>query len=162
MDNKLFLNCPDSHLESFIRDLFDSNAMFYSALGTVFNYDNDEFLEGFNSFLKQESISEIIVVNSTKNRFLQNCIDLKYNFNLKSEKIIKTLFESNYPLIMAHKTRENRLAQLAELNIYREFNNIYSSAALKELIIKNGIKISGMIISNTDISTIQFNQTEKA
>ena len=80
--NKLFLICPDCHIEHVIKDNFKGNVFFLTALASVFDSFDYNYTDHIKEFLKAENIEEIIVLNDCSCRFI--------NSVLTSEKGYKT------------------------------------------------------------------------
>lgn len=59
---KIFLICPECHLESTIRDSFFGDLFFMSSLGLAFKDQEAEFISQLHFLIETENASEIILV----------------------------------------------------------------------------------------------------
>ena len=90
MNNKLFLVCPFSCMENFISNKYGDDVFFITAMGTIFQYDETEYLETIKQFIDRENITEIFVVSDTSCRFINNAL----KNDLVLEVILKRLLKN--------------------------------------------------------------------
>lgn len=141
---KLYLICPDCHIEHALRNAFGEDAYFLTALGSVFDFSDFAYAEELNHLVHQEMISEIVIVNDTNCTFIKNTVLKEKNYSTKVEKELGKLQENNseqFALLKAERQKE----LLAKLNIYRQAYELLDVAFIGGKI-ENGVtSISGLI-----------------
>lgn len=145
MKNKLFLICPDSHIEAFIKEQYGQEAFFLSALGGVFNFQEISYVETIGDFIQRESIEEIFIVNETSCRFMKRMLEQEKGFGTNAEQVMLDLFIDNYATIMAGTSLTAKQNRLAELNIRRQALEILSNELLLQQIEQSQIRLKGLI-----------------
>lgn len=154
MGNKLFFICPECCIEHSIQRSYGSDAMFMTALGSVFNFGDSGYTEALADLLERESISEIYIVNEPSCRFIGSALAMEKASDTFAEIVLRDLWMDNHATFM--KGNSSILEQrkhLAELNFRRQVDTIYSNEFLSKAIIQNEIVIKGLI------SIKQLNQT---
>ena len=145
MTNKLFLICPGSQLEAFIKEEYGPNAYFLTALGTVFNFQEIKYVEALGDLLQREAIEEIFIVVDTSCRFMNSILQQQKGFGTKAEQALLDLFIDNYSTIMAGASELDRKKNLAKLNIQRQALDILSHEMLLSAITHPQISLKGLI-----------------
>jgi carbonic anhydrase len=156
MKNKLFLVCPFSCMESFIRAKFGEDVFFITAMGTIFQLKETHYLESVKSFIARENIAEIFVVSDTSCRFINNALTNAKNSGSYSEKVIQKLLNDNYAHVMHEKTTEQQQLKLAELIVGYQSAEIKKSNIFQQQIIQKEIKIKGLITTQKTDQIIQL------
>jgi len=148
---KLYLICPDCHIEQSIRQTFGNDSYFLTALGTVFNMTEFEYAEEVNQFINNETISEIIIVNDIQCTFICNTINKDKNHDTRAERELEKLMTNNNSKFDSiEKIEQNKL--LAKLNIYRQYYELLDVAFIGNKINDEIIKVSGLIYNRIDSS----------
>ncbi len=148
---KLYLICPDCHIEQSIRQKFGNDSYFLTALGTVFNMSEFEYAEEVNQFINNETISEIIIVNDIQCTFICNTINKDKNHDTRAERELEKLMTNNNSKFDSiGKVEQNKL--LAKLNIYRQFYELLDVPFIGNKINDEIIKVSGLIYNCIDSS----------
>lgn len=147
MKNKLFLICPDSQIEPFIRKEYGGDVFFLTALGTVFNFQEFNYAEELRDLLQRKAIEEIFIVTDTSCRFMNSILEQEKGFGTKAEGAILNLFIDNYYTIMAGASEGVRKQNLAKLNIQRQALDILSHEVLLTAIAQSQIRLKGLITS---------------
>ena len=86
--SRLFLICPDCHLEVPINREFGDHSFYLTALGTAFDLSEFEFMEEVNQLVIKEDIKEIILVNDHQCTFVKSALQNEVRYNTKAEKIL--------------------------------------------------------------------------
>lgn len=146
---KLFLVCPDCHIENAIRQKFGSKANFLTALGTVFYISGFEYAEEVNQFINNKTISEIIIVNDIQCTFISNIVQKDKNHETRAEKVLERLLEYNSADFKSLGLNEQKRL-LAKLNIYRQASELLDVAFIGNKITDGMIDISGLIYNRED------------
>ena len=135
---KLYLICPDCHIELAIKSKFDQNAYFITALGAVFH----NYVQTIEHFVDRKMISEIIIVNDTHCTFIENTI-CKKNYGTNEELELRRL-QHNHAEAFASLAGIKQQELLAKLNIYRQAYEILEDDALVHKINEQSIILSGL------------------
>lgn len=141
---KLYLICPDCHIEQAIRQKHGSDSYFLTALGSVFDISEFEYAEEVNQFINNETISEIVIVNDVNCTFISNTIVKDKNHETKAEKVLQQLMLNNRSsFIQSEQADQKKL--LARLNIYRQAYELLEVAFIGNKITDGIIDLSGLI-----------------
>jgi hypothetical protein len=164
MANKLFIVCPFSCLETFIKKNYGDDAIFLTYAGTVLEPHDFVFNLGIKHLILKEKIKKIYLVNDTSCRFINSIIKRKQLIGLTCEKIIEELYIENY---FSYFQSQPVLAQqhnLAELNIKSQINRILKFKLFNDFIAESGIEIKGIITSKerNAIKELQIDNPIKA
>jgi carbonic anhydrase len=143
--SKLFLICPDCHIEQIIRTNFHGNLFFLTALGSVFDTFSYNYTGCINNFLKSENIREIIVVNDSSCRFIQSVLNNKKGNETNAEEVLQVLFLTCQIELLAEKKLNRRSFKLAELNIKQQVQTLKEDIFIENVLEKKEIKLKGMI-----------------
>ncbi|RDV11932.1 hypothetical protein DXT99_23195 [Pontibacter diazotrophicus] len=149
MNNKLFLVCPDSLVEPFIREQYGQNVLFLTALGAVFNFNEIHYVEAVDDLLQEEAVEEIFIVNDLCCRFMTSILEREKGFGTRAEQEMVDLFIENYSNIMAGLTLNDRKQKFAKLNIHRQAFELISNERLLSRISQAKISLKGLITSKT-------------
>lgn len=131
---RLFLVCPDCYMEQKIRAQYGSDSFFLTALGSVFHIDNFKYAEEVNSFLSREDVMHIYIVNDVNCTFIQNTLSSGTNHKTKAEIALEELYSD-----------EVKAMYLAKLNIFRQANDLRSTAFLGSKIESDQIALKGVL-----------------
>lgn len=145
MNKKLFLICPNSQLEHFLKDRFGEDAYFLTALGAVFNFNDVANAEAIADFIEREAISEIYIVNDTSCRFIESVLEKRKSARTAAEQVILNLLIDNYPTVMAQNSLLAKKRILGELNVGRQFFEIISNELLLQSIVRSKVRLKGLI-----------------
>ncbi|WP_337045299.1 hypothetical protein [Emticicia sp. 17c] len=160
MANKLFIVCPFSCLENFIRTHYGNDVFFLTYAGTVLG--THDFI--YNSIVKhlihQEKIKTIYLVNDTSCQFINSVITRKQLIGLTCEKVIEEIYIEHYLSVFKGLPLQEQQHKLAELNIKAQVNNILAFKLFKDFMTEYGITIKG-IITTKESSSIQEIQVLK-
>lgn len=145
MNNKLFLICPASHIEVFIRERYGPDVYFLTAPGAVFNFEEIKYTESVRYFLERKAIREVFIVNDTSCRFINTILQNGKGHKTQAEQVMLNLFINNYSQIMTAASLEERKVILATLNLQRQALDILSNEILLPLIKQSQIKVTGVL-----------------
>lgn len=157
MNNKLFLICPFSQLEHFIRERYGDDVFFITALGDVFEFEDANYAEVIRDFIKRENITDIFVVNDTSCRFIKRVLEKEKGFETFSEEVMINLLIDNYSVVMQTNSLIEQKKTLAELNIMRQVKEILSNELFLQQIVQNKISIKGLITAKAENKLIELN-----
>lgn len=145
MKNKLFLICPASQTEALIKEQYGQEVFFLTALGAVFSFQDINYVEALECFLKREAIEEIFIVNDTSCPFIKSILEQEKGFGTKAEQVMLDLFIDNYSIIMAGTSLADKKKNLAKMNIQQQTLEILSNELLLSSITQTQIKLKGLV-----------------
>jgi len=146
---KLYLICPDCHIEQAIRQSFGDDAFFLTALGSIFDISEFEYAENVNQFVNNETISEIIIVNDIHCTFIRNTVHKNKNHNTKAEQVLEKLMKNNNPEFKSLELNQQKKL-LGKLNIYRQAYDLLDVSFIGNKIRDGIITVSGLIYNRED------------
>lgn len=149
---KLYLICPDCHVEQTLRNEFGREICILTALGSVFDFSKFDYAETLNHFLNREMISEIVIVNDVDCTFIRNTICKGNNYNTEAERELSKLKKNNSERF-AHLGTGQQKELLARLNIYRQAYELLSVAFVGNKIDDGYLSTSGLIYNR---DTLKF------
>jgi carbonic anhydrase len=159
MKNKLFLVCPDCHVENTIKRNFEGNLYFATALGAVFTPIKFGYAESLNGLINREEILEIYVVNDIYCRFINNVLDNEKGFNTKEENALRKLFIGNIEEIMQHDDRQLKSIELAKINILQQVNELRRTEFIGQKYESGYIQIKGLLFDRKKLTFEELNLT---
>ncbi len=147
MKSKLFLVCPDCHLEYLIKKTYGDDVFFLTALGAVFNFGEVKYIEALMDFIADEGVTDIFVVNETSCRFIKSIIEGENGFDTFCEDIIKDVLIDNYFDVMHRASLTDKKERLAELNVKQQIREIMSNELFLQSIAKYRVNIKGLVLT---------------
>lgn len=158
MNNKIFLVCPFSCMENFIRKHFGDDVFFITAMSAAFQSEEPEYLEEVKALIEIESITEIIIVNDTSCRFINNVLKKGNGFDTPIEKMLQKIFNENYSAIMQEKLLAEQQEMLAMFNVKHQANEMLKSILFQQNH-SNKITLTGFVTTKASnrIKEINFN-----
>lgn len=145
--NKLFIVCPFSRMESFLRHKYGEDAYFLTFTGAVIQYDEPEYLLDIKNLIQREKIRTIYVVNDTSCRFINGIINKNKLFGLYAEEVIEDLYIEHYRTEFKGQSVPNQQSKLAELNIKNQLDELLNSYLLGPYLSKHAIEVKGLVTS---------------
>jgi carbonic anhydrase len=142
---KLFLICPDCHLENIIKKHFEGELFFLTALGSVFNTSSAEYAAGITRFLAKENVREIIIVNDSSCRFIHSVLNNNEGYKTKAEEVLEVIHSNCQIEILKEKKSGRSASKLAELNILQQADSLKETIFIGKKISKKNIVLRGMI-----------------
>ncbi len=150
ISRKLFLVCPFSSMEHFIRHNFGDEIIFMTAMATESQFHEIEYSEAIREIIVCENIEEMFVVNDTSCRFINGVLRGDKFCGTAAEKSIQNILIDNYSFVMQHQTLSDKVKALAALNIKQQAFEICANELFKPLIIQRGIEIKGLITTKSE------------
>ena len=144
MGKKLFLVCPDCHIENTLRTEFGDDSYFLTALGSVFDFSNPDSAEAINQFIRREQISEIVIVNDTHCTFINNSVREKDNVDTKAELELRRLQKNNLEKFDCLNEDEKKKV-LAKLNIHRQAYELVDIRLMGDETINESVTLTGLV-----------------
>lgn len=132
MTKKLFITCPFSKMEPFIRKHFGELIFCMTLPGTDFFHDTEQKIEDILHFVQQEEITHIIVVSDLDCPFLSALVRNKGNALWPFENILQDLFLSQYLTVFKDKNKLMRQIKLSEVYVLYQARQLSRQLALKK------------------------------
>ena len=145
MNNKLFLVCPFSCMENFIRQKYGDDVFFITGIAAGLQLNEEGYAAVIKDFISRENITEVFIVNDTSCRFINNVLNNENSFGTHSEAVIQNLFDENFYSLLKGKTLNEQQVILAELNIKRQAKEMMKPDLFLNQITKGKICIKGLI-----------------
>lgn len=147
MNNTLFIVCPFSTMEPFLRAKFGHDAFFMTAAGADLPQGPWDFTEAVADFLMRERIDTICIVNDMSCRFVDAIVRRKTLHGLPVETVLEDLYVEYYNTVFRDRPLFKQQYKLAELNVLRQACKLLESSLVGRLIADNGITVKGLVTS---------------
>lgn len=147
MNNQLFIVCPFSCMENFIKKKYGNDIYFLTSSVAILQDEDLEYVSEVKEFISREKIKTIYFVNDTSCRFINGIVHKNKLYGLKSEKLIEELYIDNYISCFKDQPLLNQKYMLAELNVNNQINRILNFTLLGDYITEFNIKVKGLITS---------------
>jgi len=147
MANKLFIVCPFSCLENFLKQRYGKDIFFLTYSAAVIQYRDFDYLYKVKEFAIREEINTIYLVNDTSCRFINGIINQGGLSGLASENAIVDLYLEHYFSAFKGRPLYQQQLKMAELNIQSQISEMINSSMLGTYITVNGIELKGLVTS---------------
>jgi hypothetical protein len=161
MGNQLFVICPFSGLEYFLRTHYGEDIFFLTYSAAILQYPDYEYINELKHFLLREKINFITFVNDTSCRFISQVIHQQEKFGLASESTLAQLFIEHYYTNFKDKSILDQTYNLAKLNVGSQVQECLKSSILGKTIKEHSIEVNGLITSKIDNRITQIYKTNK-
>jgi hypothetical protein len=146
MQSRLFLVCPDCFMERKIRQHFEGDNYFLTALGGVFQPASFEYAEEVNELLSRNDIREICIVNDNSCTFTRNVVNGKNSdCTVRAEEVLKQVYRGNPRTFSQAPDKKEKQTRLARLNIIRQAIQLRDTAYIGERIQSEGLRLKGFV-----------------
>ena len=145
MINNLFIVCPFSCMEPFLIDKFGENSYFFTANGSILDYQDSCYTAALYNFLENENIHNVYFVTDTSCRFIDAVINGDLNSGLTATEILQNIYQENYSSAFSGHSFDDQKLKLAELNTRLQASRILSSESLRTRILKRQISINCLV-----------------
>jgi len=146
-NNNLFIVCPFSCLENFLKERYGNDIFFLTFSAAVLQYNEFEYLCRVKDFTTREKIKSIYFVNDTSCRFINGIINQGHLSGLISENSIVDLYVEHYFSEFKDKPLFQQQFKMAELNIQTQLNEMMNSSLFGSYIKESAIELKGLITS---------------
>jgi carbonic anhydrase len=161
MGNKLFIICPFSGLEHFLRTKYGEDVFFLTYSASILQHNDYEYITELRQFILREKIKSITFVNDISCRFIKQVIQQKQKFGLASESTLEELYIEHYFSEFKDKSILDQTYNLAKLNVMKQVQDCLQSGIIGKAIEENAIKVKGLICSKITRSIADINITDK-
>lgn len=149
MSNKVFLVCPFSNLEYFIRNKYGSDVFFITGIAGILSYRDEQYLTAIRDFIKEHRIQSFYVVNDTDCRFINNIIYREPLYGTTAENLIEIVYLDHFTTICREKTLQDQKFKLAEHNVRHQIAEVSDNLFLRQGLLENGTKIFGLVTTKS-------------
>jgi carbonic anhydrase len=143
---RLFIVCPFCQLEHVLRNRFGNDIYFITETASSLQFSQSE-IGIIKNFVKNEKINHIHVVCDISCNFYEEVINGDRDFNIPAVRELRKLHNELLP--PAKRTKE----ELIKHNILKQLAYLSSEEIFKSELDNSTIKISGMLIDKSNIST---------
>lgn len=156
MNNKLFLVCPFSCMENFIREKYGDDVFFMTAMGAVLRFDSEE-ISAIKLFIEREKIREIIIASDTSCRFINGILKNEKEFGSHAETQIKNIVLENKNALAKANSEVEKQKIIANALIKNQAQEICSPDFFLSEIFINKIAVKGIITTKSKNEIIELN-----
>ena len=158
MNNKLFLVCPFSCMEIYIRQKFGDNVFFISAMAAVLRFDRDD-ISAIKQFIEREKIQKILIAGDTSCRFINGVLKNEKGFESYGESLIKNIVLENKDTLSKACSELEKQKIITKSLIVNQLQEICSPDYFLSEILHNGLRIGGIITtkSRNELTEFDFN-----
>lgn len=143
-ENKLFIICPFSNIENFLRKEYGNDILFMTYSGGMIQYADFDFLNHVKDIILQEKIKQIFFANDINCNFIEDAIMKK-----RAQSSVSNLLEEyyiHYYFSLFHNTSIPRQKyNLAKINLFYQIQEFSNSYHFKDIIASEKIEIHGII-----------------
>jgi len=145
-NNNLFLVCPFSSVEPFIRSKYGNDNYFLTAPAGYFKFEEEPYLQEVRNFIARNRPNNIYIVHDTACRFLQGVVSGREEQpEVEACKPIQEIFQRNIQDIMQAPEPEAKVEKLAEYSMVQQTTHWVQPQVLGREIMGYGIQIKGLI-----------------
>lgn len=156
MKNQLFLVCPFSNMEHFIRQKFGQEAFFLTAMAGQSQFHELRYTEAVLELIDREEIAELYLVQDTSCRFMNGLLDAEPIHGSIAENKLEQLLVEHYAEIKAHTTRTLQLKKFAAINLRAQLREIGANAFLNSWMARNRLEIKGLITTKAENEALEI------
>ncbi len=156
MKNSLFLVCPFSNLEQFLRQQYGQEVFFLTAMAGQSQFHELPYAEAVIDLIEREQLSELYLVNDTACRFMNGLLDEAPTHGSMAEGKLEQLLVENYCEIKSQPTRTAQLKKMAAFNLQAQLHEITSNSFLQTWLTQNRLEIKGLITSKAENEVIEI------
>lgn len=117
MSKKLFLICPFSCVEPYLRKVYGELIYCMTLPGVNIAGEAEEQLEAIDYLIRQEKITDVFVVSDLDCPFIKNIVENKPSGTWPFETIMQDIYISRYPTDFKDKNRLFRKIKLSEIYV---------------------------------------------
>lgn len=147
MKHTLYLICPASKVEHFIREQYGESAFFMTALAAVFHLNEQAYLDELIKIIEKEAIEELVVVNDTSCCFIQSVLTRQKGFGTQAEQVLVDLLLDHYTHIMGTTSVAEQKNRLAELNVQRQLEELLRIDYFQQRVVLQKLVVTGLVTS---------------
>lgn len=142
---RLFVVCPFSQIEGFLRYKYGQESMFATAMAGNPQVEDALWLNSLVDTIRREGVTELFLVQDLQCRFLQVVMSGDAGFGTLCEVQLHQIVENNREKISAESSWANQLFAFASLKIVNQTNQIASLPLMVQLIQETGLSVQGIV-----------------
>lgn len=147
MKPALFIVCPFSCLEPFLRSRYGHDAFFLTSTGAVMSHQPWEYLEAVADLITREKIRTVYIVNDTSCRFIDGIIRREPVHGLPAESELQEIYVDHYHESFRGQPLHKQQFKLAELNVNRQAHALMESLLVGSVLAGQGVTVKGLVTS---------------
>lgn len=152
---KLFIICPECHLEQTIRDHFKEDAFFSSALGGCLHLKYEDSEELYH-FILEQKIGELYLVNSASCTFIKNIIGKEPLRDTPAEEHLNSLYLDNLDDFVFLDSEYEQKIKLAKLNLSKQAELLNSAAYIGNMIDNGELEVKKLLFEGSKDEIIEL------
>lgn len=146
MNNQLFIVCPFSNLEHWVKKQYGQDVLFLSVPAGLVPLSDDTFREELKRIITENNITEIYVTNEVSNPFIQSVFDESFKRDIALLNSVADLKEEFWMERFEGLSLQQQKLKLAELMIEQSMEMLQSiSISIQSS--DSSIQIRGIVIS---------------
>lgn len=160
MKKILFLVCPFSQSEAFIKKTVPGSHFYMTGMGGYINFEEERFTDAITKIIIKEDIESIHLVQNADCRFIDEVLSDNKNLEYPIQYVLNKLFVENEYQLKRMDSKYQMSIHLASMMIKKVSANIQKSNLLNKIIESKKIEMMGMLIepSANKISSFSLNQ----
>ncbi|MBC8033893.1 MAG: hypothetical protein H7Y03_07085 [Chitinophagaceae bacterium] len=143
--NKLFMVCPFSCMETFIKSQYGEDSFFMTSTAATFVSGSNLYTEMMIDLIYREHITEISIVSDTSCRFINNVLARKEPFQTAVEREIDKLYVDSYPELKRYANIMEKRVELASLHLEKQLNELANYLLSSSVLAGKNIRLKGMV-----------------
>lgn len=156
MKQKLFIICPFSHLEPFLKVQYGTQNWFLSyPLASITEIDNS-FKSTIETLIETHQIKEIIIVNDVSCLLINDIIHRKNEFHFPMQRQLESMYLEHFLRYFYQKTAEQKSMNLCKINLEIQYIKWCKNPILKSIITSNAIEIKALLTNKNKNQFIEL------
>ncbi len=150
MNHTLFIVCPFSFMETFLRTRFGNDIFVLTTMTAESQFHEIEYIEVIKDTIIRENITQIYIVNDTSCRFINGMLKGETDFGSSAEKNLQNIFIDNYSFIMGQPSFFEKVKTIAALNVKQQAMEIMENELFKLQFNQNNIIVKGLVTTRSE------------
>ena len=156
---KLFVVCPFSSLEGFLRQQFGPDILFYTSMAGVIRFDNYKHIIAVRDIMEREEIRRIYLVTDISCRFLNAIISRQPQQRSYAVEALENIYVDHFYESFMNQPVRRQQKRLAALNVIQQAQELLQTSLLDSFIEANQIRIQPLV-TDRQFSVLQEVQLE--
>jgi len=148
MSNKLFISCPLSQLEPFVRSKVGYDILSFSCSGILIQYPGSPILEQLKELIYSENVSHITLVVDTDCKFLNAVREPANRLGLPTEKWIMDAFAFPLPGNFSDLSIYDQQLHLATQHVQEQGRQLYAALSSAFFLSDITLEIAGWVTTS--------------
>ena len=145
MSRILFIVCPFSSTEAFLRKAFGDGHYFLTVPGAIPDLEDPFTLETIRNLIVEKGVRSIRVVNDASCRFIDAVVEGRDMTGMPAVGRIAEAYAVSGLDRVAGLSRAHLKARLAEGNVLRQMERLEDTPELKEAMTRFGVRSKGIV-----------------